>query len=261
MKKYIILFILLFGAGIAISDIDTFEGTATDSLSDIEGSTVAAGGGSEWCDTYCSSGVFCEDLDGESDETNLVTLTGWTGDDADDIEVDTAIKNPNGSNEGSIKITFSGTGRSGIAAITPKDAMQLHIKFWMYVPSGYYTTVGDTTFFLFLQNSSSATQMSLRVKNDSGDIDVEATPVTLNPGDAISYDTWYFAVIELDLVNDTYDMWFDTTDSSPTKQITGQALDNGGAFEEFYLYTAQSAGDAGDVMHIADVCIMEGSYD
>jgi hypothetical protein len=44
MKKYIILFILLFGAGIAISDIDTFEGTATDSLSDIEGSTVAAGG-------------------------------------------------------------------------------------------------------------------------------------------------------------------------------------------------------------------------
>jgi hypothetical protein len=43
MKKYIILFILLFGAGIAISDIDTFEGTATDSLSDIEGSTVAAG--------------------------------------------------------------------------------------------------------------------------------------------------------------------------------------------------------------------------
>jgi hypothetical protein len=41
MKKYIILFILLFGAGIAISDIDTFEGTATDSLSDIEGSTVA----------------------------------------------------------------------------------------------------------------------------------------------------------------------------------------------------------------------------
>jgi hypothetical protein len=45
MKKYIILFILLFGAGIAISDIDTFEGTATDSLSDIEGSTVAAEGG------------------------------------------------------------------------------------------------------------------------------------------------------------------------------------------------------------------------
>jgi hypothetical protein len=45
MKKYIILFILLFGAGIAISDIDTFEGTATDSLSDIEGSTVAGGGG------------------------------------------------------------------------------------------------------------------------------------------------------------------------------------------------------------------------
>jgi hypothetical protein len=44
MKKYIILFILLFGAGIAISDIDTFEGTATDSLSDIEGSTVAGGG-------------------------------------------------------------------------------------------------------------------------------------------------------------------------------------------------------------------------
>jgi hypothetical protein len=49
MKKYIILFILLFGAGIAISDIDTFEGTATDSLSDIEGSTVAAGGAS--CET------------------------------------------------------------------------------------------------------------------------------------------------------------------------------------------------------------------
>jgi hypothetical protein len=48
MKKYIILFILLFGAGIAISDIDTFEGTATDSLSDIEGSTVAAGEGESY---------------------------------------------------------------------------------------------------------------------------------------------------------------------------------------------------------------------
>jgi hypothetical protein len=65
MKKYIILFILLFGAGIAISDIDTFEGTATDSLSDIEGSTVASGGG---C-TLPTTDVMAEGWGNPLDET------------------------------------------------------------------------------------------------------------------------------------------------------------------------------------------------
>jgi hypothetical protein len=71
MKKYIILFILLFGAGIAISDIDTFEGTATDSLSDIEGSTVAAGGGE-------SGQSFSDDYEGYADSSDLDDAANWT---------------------------------------------------------------------------------------------------------------------------------------------------------------------------------------
>jgi hypothetical protein len=69
MKKYIILFILLFGAGIAISDIDTFEGTATDSLSDIEGSTLVAGGGANSFTFIQSNGAT---------DTTSVTLDGVT---------------------------------------------------------------------------------------------------------------------------------------------------------------------------------------
>jgi hypothetical protein len=69
MKKYIILFILLFGAGIAISDIDTFEGTATDSLSEIEGSTVAAGG------AICTS-----ETDGEITTSAVITADYYLND-------------------------------------------------------------------------------------------------------------------------------------------------------------------------------------
>jgi hypothetical protein len=169
MKKYIILFILLFGAGIAISDIDTFEGTATDSLSDIEGSTVAAGEGASGGDiineAFGTGYGWTEDTTGGTvDENNSSTASG------------TGFSSP----WLYIHQTSGYNGETSAEVDSGQTDTEIYISFYHYPPNDMGAP--DQPMFA-VYNGSSTMQFELRASISGGNC-----VYTLKSGDGWSVD-------------------------------------------------------------------------
>ena len=192
-------------------------------------------------------GILNYNAEGYSDGDNLTTA-GWTGDNTDDIEIDTSQYH---SGSASIQMAMVGSGSSSCEKTYSAQSGQHYVSFWLRAGGT------DPTHTLFYPVSfySSTTEI-LYFKIDDASVSVSDVSSLVDTTFDITADTWHNFVFVIDASSDTYTVFIDGS-----QYLSGETLD---------LETAVSDADG---IHISnyierstayvwldDFCIQSGGY-